>query len=122
MTELATQRADQDGRDVQSELEQLTDELQKEQLELKRIKTIARLEVLRLLTQALVHIMYSPLTSAHHNQHVTSQSQQGELTPPSPVCLQLLSHIGLTLNPGSPFFFFPMLHTRKEPGNGTFTA
>ena len=42
MTELATQRADQDGRDIQSELEQLTDELQREQQELKRIKTITR--------------------------------------------------------------------------------
>ena len=40
MTELATQRADQDGRDVQSELEQLTDELTREQQELKRIKTV----------------------------------------------------------------------------------
>ena len=42
MSELATQRADQDGRDIESELEQLTDELQKEQQELKRIKTITR--------------------------------------------------------------------------------
>ena len=40
MTELATQPAEHDGRDIQSELEQLTDELQREQLELKRIKTI----------------------------------------------------------------------------------
>ena len=40
MTELATQRADQDGRDVQSELEQLTEELTREQQELKRIKTV----------------------------------------------------------------------------------
>ena len=42
MSELATQPADQDGRDIESELEQLTDELQKEQQELKRIKTITR--------------------------------------------------------------------------------
>ena len=42
MSELATQPADRDGRDIQSELEQLTDELQKEQEELKRMKTVAR--------------------------------------------------------------------------------
>ena len=42
MTELATQHANQDSRDVQSEFEQLTDELQREQQELKRIKTITR--------------------------------------------------------------------------------
>ena len=42
MSVLATQPAEQDGRDIQSELEQLTDELQREQQELKRIKTITR--------------------------------------------------------------------------------
>ena len=57
MTELATQRADQDGIDVQSELEQLTDELQREQQELKRIKTITR----------QVHVLCPPPPNYLHN-------------------------------------------------------
>ena len=40
MSELATKPAEEDGRDIQSELEQLTDKLQKEQMELNRIKTV----------------------------------------------------------------------------------
>ena len=47
MAELATERDDEADRDIQSELEQLTDKLQKEQEELKRIKTIKGYSLLR---------------------------------------------------------------------------